>query len=115
MATDVSYPSSLPLPLATGGFSHSISTPQVVGLFDIENSSVDETRQYDITFTFSDLQYKVFHGWFMHFTVEGQKWFSITLDGEAKECTFGGNQPSYTRSGNIYTVNTSIRDRVFYA
>lgn len=112
MATE-NYPTVLPLPLVNGGFEQSVNPPQRVGLFDVEVLSTDEVNQFNVSFTFTDLQYKGFHGWFMNDLIEGQKWFNIELNGDMYECTFGGNQPSYNITGKIHNVSASMTSRVF--
>ena len=93
MATET-YPAVLPLPLVNGGNSQTVNTPQRVGLFDVDVLSTDEVNQMTVSFTFTDLQYKGFIGWFNNDLIEGQKWFNITINGDTYEATFGGNQPT---------------------
>lgn len=111
MATE-NYPEILPHPLVKGGFEQTINTSQRVGLFDVDVLSTDEVNQFSVSFTFTDLQFKVFHGWFMHIVSSGQKWFNMRLNDEMYECSFGGSQPKYTRANSIMTVSVNIVTRV---
>jgi len=110
MAT-VNYPAILPHPLVSDGYGFRSNQSQAVGLFDVETQSRDETRTVNVGFTFTDLQYKVFHGWFMNVLIHGQKWFNMRLDGEFYECTFGGSQPQYSLNRKIITVTATIKTR----
>ncbi len=110
MAT-VNYPELLPHPLVSDGYGFRSNQSQAVSLFDVETQSRDETRTVNVGFTFTDLQYKVFHGWFMNVLVHGQKWFNMRLDGEFYEGTFGGVQPQYSLNRKIITVTATIKTR----
>ena len=110
MAT-VNYPELLPHPLVSDGYGFRSNQSQAVSLFDVETQSRDETRTVNVGFTFTDLQYKVFHGWFMNVLIHGQKWFNMRLDGEFYECTFGGVQPQYSLNRKIITVTATLKTR----
>ena len=109
----INYPDVLPLPIVSGGFSQTVDVPERVGLFDVEVLSTDEVNRFNVSFTFTDLQYKGFDGWFMNTLAEGQKWFRITMNGDTYECTFGGNAPTVTLNRKIHSVTAELTSRVF--